>query len=69
MNIAIFLLRAIHNIFSIIMLPSCRFFPSCSSYAEQAISRLGIVRGSAMTIRRLIRCHPLCKGGFDPVPE
>lgn len=69
MNIAIFFIRAIHNIFSVIMLPSCRFFPSCSSYAEQAISRLGIVCGSVMTIRRLLRCQPLSKGGFDPIPE
>jgi putative membrane protein insertion efficiency factor len=47
---------------------SCRFTPSCSTYASDAIARHGVVRGSMLAIRRLARCHPLGSYGFDPVP-
>jgi putative membrane protein insertion efficiency factor len=47
---------------------SCRFIPSCSDYAAEAIARFGVVRGSAMAARRLSRCHPLGGHGFDAVP-
>ena len=46
----------------------CRFFPSCSHYAEEAIRLHGAVRGSLMTAWRILRCGPFAKGGFDPVP-
>ena len=48
---------------------SCRFYPSCSTYAMQAIERFGIFRGGLMGINRLFRCHPWHEGGFDPVPD
>jgi putative membrane protein insertion efficiency factor len=48
--------------------PSCRFYPSCSHYAAEAIRRHGAWRGSALTAWRLLRCHSLNPGGFDPVP-
>ena len=48
--------------------PSCRFSPTCSEYARQALIRHGILRGTWMSLRRLSRCHPLGSGGYDPVP-
>lgn len=47
----------------------CRFYPTCSQYALDAYARHGAVRGTWLTVRRLGRCHPLCKGGVDLVPE
>ena len=47
---------------------SCRFNPTCSAYALQALELHGAARGSYLTVRRLVRCHPWCVGGHDPVP-
>jgi len=48
--------------------PACRFYPSCSQYALEALLRFGVLRGSALALKRLGRCHPWHPGGFDPVP-
>ncbi len=48
---------------------ACRFQPTCSHYAHDAIERFGVVRGGALTVWRLLRCTPLTAGGFDPVPD
>ena len=47
----------------------CRFHPSCSEYAREAVTRFGAGRGSLLAAWRIARCQPLCSGGFDPVPE
>ncbi|MBP1576817.1 MAG: membrane protein insertion efficiency factor YidD [Oscillospiraceae bacterium] len=48
---------------------SCRFLPTCSEYAYLSISRFGVIKGGYLATCRLLRCHPLCPGGFDPVPK
>jgi putative membrane protein insertion efficiency factor len=47
---------------------SCRFYPSCSQYAIEAVETHGVIRGAWLAVRRLLRCHPLHGGGYDPVP-
>jgi putative membrane protein insertion efficiency factor len=49
--------------------PSCRFYPTCSAYALDALDRHGALHGSWLAVRRLLRCHPFNPGGFDPVPD
>ena len=63
------LLRAYKLAISPMLLPACRYVPTCSDYAAEAIERYGAVRGSLMALWRLLRCHPFVKGGFDPVPN
>ena len=46
----------------------CRFYPTCSSYAFSAVERYGVLKGGVLAVKRLLRCHPLSKGGYDPVP-
>ncbi|HQL33038.1 MAG TPA: membrane protein insertion efficiency factor YidD [Treponemataceae bacterium] len=48
--------------------PSCRFYPTCSAYAYEAIQKHGPLKGLLFSIKRILRCHPFHKGGFDPVP-
>jgi hypothetical protein len=48
--------------------PSCRFYPTCSSYSFEAISKYGPLKGGWLAFRRILRCHPRNPGGFDPVP-
>lgn len=48
--------------------PSCRFYPTCSNYALEAVAEHGAMKGSFMTTKRILKCHPFHDGGFDPVP-
>ena len=66
--ILIFAIRIYQATLSPLLPPSCRFVPSCSAYAIEALQRYGALRGTVLTIRRLARCQPFCTGGYDPVP-
>ena len=62
------LIRAYQYILSPLFMPACRFHPTCSEYAFEAVERYGSVKGSWLALRRILRCHPFHAGGFDPVP-
>ena len=49
--------------------PSCRFYPTCSAYALQALEQFGALRGCILSLWRILRCNPFCRGGYDPVPK
>jgi uncharacterized protein len=62
------LIRAYQLALSPLLPPSCRFYPSCSQYALEAVNRHGAMKGTWLAARRLARCHPFNPGGYDPVP-
>jgi len=64
-----FLIRAYQLAISPLLGPRCRFYPSCSQYALEALTQHGALRGSWLALRRLARCHPFHAGGYDPVPD
>ena len=66
-RIILYVIRGYRRFISPLLPPSCRFHPTCSHYALQAFEKYGIFKGSWLTIRRLIKCHPYHPGGFDPL--
>lgn len=61
------LIRMYQYLISPLLPPRCRFTPTCSTYAIQAIERHGVFRGCGLALWRIVRCNPFCKGGYDPV--
>ena len=62
------LVRGYKKYISPLLPPSCRFTPTCSEYAMEAIQKHGAFKGGLLAIWRILRCNPFCKGGYDPVP-
>lgn len=62
-------IRGYRAFISPIFPPTCRFQPTCSQYALEAVGRFGAVRGTWLALRRIMRCHPFNPGGYDPVPD
>lgn len=71
-NVASFILVGLIKLYrkavSPFKIPCCRFSPTCSQYAIEAINTHGVIKGSALSVWRILRCNPFCKGGYDPVP-
>ncbi|EPZ37695.1 putative membrane protein insertion efficiency factor [Anoxybacillus thermarum] len=68
-HMLILLIRFYQRFISPLKPPTCRFYPTCSHYGLEAIRRFGALKGGYLTIKRILKCHPLHPGGFDPVPE
>lgn len=67
-TLLIWLIRGYRLLISPLFPPSCRFQPTCSQYAMQAVERFGVLKGSWLSVMRIMRCHPFHPGGYDPVP-
>jgi putative membrane protein insertion efficiency factor len=67
-RLCLWLIRLYRRVISPAIPPSCRFTPTCSSYAYEAIEKYGAVRGGYLAAKRLLKCHPFHPGGYDPVP-
>ena len=67
-QLLLFIIR-IYRRFSSLTPPKCRFYPTCSAYAYEAIERFGVFKGCYLAVKRLLKCHPLHKGGIDLVPK
>lgn len=67
-RLALSLIRFYQVVLRPLLPPACRFVPSCSEYAMEALTRYGLIKGAGLALRRILRCHPFHPGGFDPVP-
>ncbi|MEA3328399.1 MAG: membrane protein insertion efficiency factor YidD [Candidatus Omnitrophota bacterium] len=66
-KILIFLISLYRNYLSPLKIPTCRFYPTCSAYAMESIAKKGASKGLIVSLKRILKCHPLSKGGYDPV--
>ena len=67
--IFLLIIRFYQKVISPLKPPTCRFYPTCSSYGFEAITRFGAIKGGWLTIKRILKCHPFHPGGIDHVPE
>ncbi|MDR0524899.1 MAG: membrane protein insertion efficiency factor YidD [Spirochaetaceae bacterium] len=67
-RVALFLIRLYQYGISPYFPPCCRYTPTCSAYAYQAVEKYGVFKGLLLGFKRILRCHPFCPGGYDPVP-
>ncbi|WP_236889556.1 membrane protein insertion efficiency factor YidD [Desulfoluna limicola] len=67
-KVFIVLIKAYQYLVSPFTGPRCRFYPTCSAYAIEAYERYGVLKGSCLAVKRILKCHPFHPGGFDPVP-
>ena len=68
-TLCVFPIRVYQRCISPVLPPACRYYPTCSAYAVEAVMTHGVLRGGWLALRRLGRCHPLHPGGLDPVPD
>lgn len=66
-QILLFLIKIYQNFFSGAFGRRCRFYPTCSEYSRQAITKYGAIKGTFLSIKRILKCHPFHKGGYDPL--
>jgi putative membrane protein insertion efficiency factor len=66
-KLAVLIIKGYQKIISPVFPPSCRFYPTCSEYGIQAVSKYGVIKGGVKTAWRIIRCNPFTKGGYDPL--
>ena len=67
-TIQLFLIRFYRRRISPLLPPCCRFYPTCSAYALEAVTRYGALKGGWLALKRILKCHPFHPGGYDPVP-
>jgi putative membrane protein insertion efficiency factor len=67
-KILLLLIRGYRRFISPLFPPCCRFYPTCSSYALEAVSKYGALKGGFLAVKRILKCHPFNDGGYDPVP-
>ncbi|EJO5348114.1 membrane protein insertion efficiency factor YidD [Clostridium botulinum] len=66
-NLLICIIKMYRKYISPLKRPSCRFYPTCSQYSLQAIEKYGALKGTLISIKRILKCHPFNKGGYDPL--
>jgi len=68
-RLVLLLIKGYQVVLSPVLPRSCRFYPSCSQYTFEAVERFGVMKGLWLGAKRILKCHPLHPGGYDPVPE